>query len=56
MEAEPTRCDPHALAESKRTFDVAIAVAADGGEPLTVAVRPADVSVPQRLVEDVCRC
>ncbi len=54
--ATPTRCDPHALAESKRTYVFAIAVASGAGEPLTVAARPdpADLPLLEQLVRDVC--
>lgn len=56
VEATPTRCDPHALAESKRTFDFALAVTRGDGPPLTVQTRPepADLPLLQQLVLDVC--
>ncbi|MCW2614804.1 MAG: hypothetical protein JWN08_1798 [Frankiales bacterium] len=57
VEATPTRCDPHAPAESKRTFDVALAVSLGDGPPLTVQTRPqpADLPLLQQLVLDLCR-
>ena len=57
VEATPTRCDPHALAESKRTYEFSLAVAYGDGPPLTAAVRPdpADLPLLQQLVLDTCR-
>lgn len=54
VEVEPSRCDPHALAESKRTYVFAIAVQAGDQPPLIVAVTPDDRSVLEQLVQDVC--
>lgn len=56
VEATPTRCDPHALAESKRTYDFSIAVVVGDAAPLTVTARPqpADLPLLQQLVRDVC--
>lgn len=54
VEVAPTRCDPHALAESKRTYVFAVAVQRGDEEPLTVAVTPDDTAVLEQLVQDVC--
>lgn len=56
VEASPTRCDPHALAESKRTYDFSLAVSLGGGPPLTVTARPepGDLPLLEQLVRDVC--
>ena len=53
----PSRCDPHALAESKRTYAFSLAVRYGDGPPLTVAARPdpADLPLLEQLVLDVCR-
>lgn len=55
--AQPTRCDPHALAESKRTYDFTLAVALGTQRPVSVTVRPepADVALLTRLLLDTCR-
>ena len=55
--ATPSRCDPHALAESRRTYDFTLALRFGDGPPLTVAVRPgaADLPLLEQLVRDVCR-
>ena len=54
--ANASRCDPHALAESKRTYEFSLAVAHGDGPPLTVAVRPdpADLPLLEQLVRDTC--
>lgn len=56
VEALPSRCDPHALAESKRTFVFAIATAIGDGPVLSVPVRPQPEDLPglQKLLLDVC--
>lgn len=55
--ANPSRCDPHALAESKRTYAFSLAVRYGDGPPLTVIARPdpADLPLLEQLVLDVCR-
>ena len=52
----PSRCDPHALAESKRTYAFSLAVRYGDGPPLTVVARPdpADLPLLEQLVLDVC--
>ena len=51
-----SRCDFHALIESKRSFDFPWVSSLDGGEPLTSTVRPgpADRDLLQQLIGDVC--
>ncbi len=51
-----TRCDPHALTESKRSFTFPVFVALDGGEParVEVTVTGADRDVLQALLDRTC--
>lgn len=51
-----SRCDFHALIESKRSFDFPWVSSLDGAEPLTSTVRPepADQALLQQLLGDVC--
>ena len=51
-----SRCDVHALLESKRSFDFPYVATLDGGEPLSVTVRPdpPGVALLERLLADVC--
>ncbi len=51
-----SRCDVHALVESKRSLDVPWVSSLDGAEPLTSTVRPgpAGRALLQELIGDVC--
>lgn len=51
-----SRCDVHALIESKRSYDFPYVATLGGGEPLTVTVRPdgRGVALLERLLADVC--
>jgi hypothetical protein len=51
-----SRCDVHALIESKRSYDFPYVVALGVGAPLTATVRPAPdaVALLERLLADVC--
>lgn len=52
----PSRCDPHALIESKRSFDFPYVASLDGGRPLTLTARPdaAGVALLEQLLRDAC--
>lgn len=51
-----TRCDPHALTESKRSFTFPVVVALDGGEParVEVTVTGSDRDVLQDVLDRTC--
>ena len=51
-----SRCDAHALIESKRSYDFPYVARRGGGEPLSVTVRPGPrgVALLERLLADVC--
>jgi hypothetical protein len=51
-----SRCDFHALIESKRSYDFPWVATLDGGAPLSVTVRPGPrgVALLERLLADVC--
>jgi hypothetical protein len=51
-----TRCDRHALVESKTAFTFPYLAAVDGGEParLSVTARPEGRAVLQALLDDTC--
>lgn len=57
VQARATRCDPHALAESKRSTAFRVFVAVDEAEPLLVIVEPppTDRDALVRFVTDSCR-
>jgi hypothetical protein len=47
----PSRCDPHAVGESKRGYAFGVRVVVDGGEPVLVTVEPSEAARVQ--MEDV---
>ena len=52
----PARCDPHAVAESKRGYAFPVWVSVAGGEPVHLTVAPGDDLRErlERLLADVC--
>ena len=57
VEVTATRCDPHALTESKRTYDFPRYAALGDAEPLYATVRPGEPgrSLLEQVLVDTCR-